>query len=554
MGAGTGIMGAGTGGGQAIIRGQLCSCSEKFLARFSTPLSYRSLCNDARRRARRLIAGFLIAGCLTSFLVWAGCSKTHEDQSRQGLAAGGRQGLPAGGQGNAASSGPAVDLVSEAQRAISRGDLSAAETAIRSHLIAESTDTRALEIAGDIAAMRGDADTSSRMYRAAADVEARPSLRLLDKLVQEQMRSARPFDAVTTLQELIDQYPSHAQARYDLAGMATMIGMPEVATPALQWLASHGGGDPESLLVLADPERVEPDAEVCRKMLQRNPQDLRPEYSLARLDATKLDWQSVIKRLEPVLQQHQDFVPAFALYGRGLIERGEYEKIPAWQLGCPAGADACPDYWLVAGAWGQYQGRHEEAVRAFWEALRADEIGHPEALTRLLLSLKEIGREREAEIVALQISKYSTLRDALKTHLERNSSSQCAAMGVAAAMMDLGRIWEGEGWARLAANLPNEPLADFRERYLAIRSQLTTETPWQLPESTMASQIDLSGLPLVDWAPGVPRNPLRINWRPAGSTLRIRPGSVVGFTLAKSLPKRMPKGIGFSKASAVELA
>ncbi len=88
----------------------------------------------------------------------------------------------------------------------------------------------------------------------------------------------------------------------------------------------------------------------------------------------------------------------------------------------------------------------------------------------------------------------------MKTYFERGSNSQRAAMQVAEAMMQLGRLWESEGWARLAVTLPDDRLADIGQRYLAIRSKLTVTSPWQSPAMTIANQIDLSDCPLVDWS------------------------------------------------------
>ncbi|MGV3483469.1 MAG: CRTAC1 family protein, partial [Planctomycetaceae bacterium] len=140
-----------------------------------------------------------------------------------------------------------------------------------------------------------------------------------------------------------------------------------------------------------------------------------------------------------------------------------------------------------------------EAARAFWECLRLGEPGLPGTLNGLMLSLNQIERHADANKVAQQISKYSQLRDAIKTHFERGSRSQQAAMQVAESMADLGRIWEAEAWARLAVSLPTEPLKDSRERYLAIRSRLTVDTPWQLREAILGDQLDLADLPDVGW-------------------------------------------------------
>ncbi len=393
-----------------------------------------------------------------------------------------------------------MELIAAASRAIARNDLAAAERALRSYLLTDPGSTRALELSGDVAARRGDADSATAMYQAAIDSTDSPSLPLLQKLTHALMRAGRPFDTMAVLEETTRRFPNDPETRFDLAGLATMVGLPQAAIPSLRWLARHGLGDPDSLLVLADPDRVESDGEMCRKLLARSPQDLRPEFSLAQLDASQLNWEAVAKRLEPVVKRHKDFVPAYTLYGRALIELDDVEGILEWQTAVPSHVESSPEYWIAAAVWSQRQGRHRQASRAFWEALRLDDTSHPEAMTALLLSLNQLGREQEARLVADQITKHSAMRDALKTHLERGGRSQAAALRVAEAMIALGRIWEGEAWARLAVSLTNDPVSDMPQRYLAIRAKLTVDTPWQVPEMMIGKQLDLSDFPLVSWA------------------------------------------------------
>jgi len=383
---------------------------------------------------------------------------------------------------------------------MARQDFGAAETALRSQLLIAPQDSIALELSGDIASQRGDTQTSTSLYSEAILNAAAPSHGLSKKLAEEFMRAGRPFDAIDSLQKTIDRYPDDVQSMYDLAGLATSVGVPQLAIPILRWLAQHGQGDQDSLVLLAEPDRIEPDGEWCQKLVARLIVDSKIDYSLARLDAMEMKWAAVAKRLEPLVTQHQDFVPAFTLYGQSLIELNDFERLLSWSQRLPARVESSPEYWAVAGMWAQRQGRHEQAARAFWEGLRLEPTNHTESLTSLMLSLNQIGRRGDADIVAVQISRYGVMHDALKTHFERKSNSQRAAMRVAEAMLELGRIWEAEAWARLAASLPNEPLSDLRPRYLAIRSKLTADAPWQTQETMIGAQIDLSDLPQVDWA------------------------------------------------------
>lgn len=425
-------------------------------------------------------------------LTGAGCDRSAPELKKQSSR---RTDIPAD-----RLSPSAPDDLTIAKQLVSKQDFDAAEAVLRNRLLRNAVDADAYELLGDIANQRGDEPLSLSMYRESRLGTPTPSQILLQKLAHAYLRASLVFDSLEVLQELTLRYPDYIQARYELAGLATSIGLPRLAVPSLQWLAQHGQGDAESLIVLADPDLVEPDEELCRKVLARVPEDLRIHYSLARFDAGQLRWREVVQRLEPVVTKLKDFVPAYTLYGRALIELGEDESLVQWSQSRPQGVDQSPAYWLVSGLWAQRQGRHSEAARAFWECLQLEEPGPPEVLNSLILSLNQVDRQQEANKVAQQIFRYSQLRDAIKTHFERDAKSQRTAMGVGVLMTDLGRIWEGEAWARLAISLPEDRIGDAREQYLAIRARLAVDSPWQLPEAKLASQMNLESLPLVSWA------------------------------------------------------
>jgi tetratricopeptide (TPR) repeat protein len=438
--------------------------------------------------SRRELLAFAVLSLAALFLVSvAGCRDSGNAESA----------LPTSSEQHLSSS---PDLIEVAKLAMAREDFATAEAALRSRLLIDAHDSVALELSGDIAFQRGDVEVSILSYSEASRSTELPSHELMKKLAQGLMRAGRPFDAIDTLQRTIDLYPGDIQSRYDLAGVAASLGLVRPTPPVLRWLVQHGRSDQDSLAVLAEPDRFAPDREWCRKLLEKTPVDPKLEYSLACLDAVDLNWDAVTKRLTPFVDKHKDFLPAYMLYGRSLVERNDSRGMQTWVKSVPAGAEALPDYWALAGHWMQQQGKHPQAARAFWEGLRIDPTSHTETLASLMLSLNEIGRHEEATKVASQIVSHGALRDAIKVHYERKSRSQKAAMQVAESMLSLGRLWEAEAWARLATSLPDEKLNDLRSSYMTIRGKLSKESPWQLPDRMIGNQIDLSDLPRIDWS------------------------------------------------------
>jgi tetratricopeptide (TPR) repeat protein len=390
---------------------------------------------------------------------------------------------------------PSIDHFQRATQALNQGQFDVAETALKQCLLANPDDPQALELSADLASRRGDANTAGMFYQSAIAARGDDLDRMLmDKWSKSLIRAGRPYDAIEALQTLMERFPNDAQSRYDLAGLAAAFGMPEAALPGLRWLVQRGQSDPESLMVLADPGRVEPDIESCQKVLAIPGADQRVEFGLAQFDAAHQDWQAVATRLAPLVKQFPQFAPAHALYGQAMLETGEHANLTAWRDSAPATAVDSTLYWLVLGQWEQSRGQHEQAAKAFWESLRRGGLIHPEVLTLLMISIDALQRSEDAAKLKDLIVKQTELRDALKIHLERNDQSQAACLRVANALMDLGRVWEAEGWARLAVSLPNDKQPDLRERYMAIRNQLHEQSPWQSPDMIAASMIDLSDL------------------------------------------------------------
>ncbi|MGB7325573.1 MAG: tetratricopeptide repeat protein, partial [Rubripirellula sp.] len=378
---------------------------------------------------------------------------------------------------------PKVDAMTLARQALAANDTAAADAYLRDLLLAEPDNVRALEMCSEVALKRGDVKAALSLLDTAISKSDSPSRAMLSKAAEVAMACGQPFESIRFMVQVNELVPLEIQPKYDLIGLSAMVGMTQVALPPLKWLAQRGEVDFESLQVLANPIRVQPDEEACKNSLERCPDDLRAHYGLAVLEATKLDWQAVLDRLAPVLEKHPDFAPAFSLYGRALLESGKYESIPAWQKTLPKNAQDNSQYWVVAGLWAQHQGNPGEAAHAFLQALKTDMMVDPRGLQGLASSLDQLGRTKEAEQVSQYLTDFAKMGDALETHLDRDSRSQAAAAAVAELMVPLGRIWEAEAWMRLAVPLPENrlPEEEFRKRYLAIRSQLTVKTPWQLP-------------------------------------------------------------------------
>ncbi|EMI58442.1 FG-GAP repeat domain-containing protein [Rhodopirellula sallentina] len=383
------------------------------------------------------------------------------------------------------------DLMQEAVAAFTAGDFVAAEASLRKQLIADPDDVQALLLAGSVAERLNDWPMSLAFYQDAIRKSESPHPVMLDGITKSLVKSGRVFDAIEVLKTFVRRFENVPDARFDLAGLASMVGMPEAAIPSLRWLFQHNQGDMESLLLMANPARSEADLDFCNELLLRSGDDIRLRYAAARMHAKELEWEKVLERLASVVEQHPNFVPGLVLYGRALVELDRISDLEDWSIRLPPNIEGSPEYWIVIGKWAEASSNPKLAVEAFLTAEQLDSACCPDYLDGLYHSLVELGMGEEAMLVEKKIDQRVRLRDAFNVYLGRDRQSQTAAIAVAEAMADLGRIWEAEAWARHATALRSEPATDLKNRYLKIRSELTADTPWIVDEQRLVSSIEL---------------------------------------------------------------
>ena len=391
-------------------------------------------------------------------------------------------------------------------------DWKAAKENLNQQLIADPADTRLQQTLAKIAMQQGDLILAIELLRSVIEIDPQAPLPIYQQLAEWTVAAGQPFETVALYESLSNRHPNAVEERFALAGLASMLGLESSVLTQLKWLAQHNRGDDESLVVLAQPAQVEPDAELCKKILQMNPDDLRPHYGLAKLDAMHQRWDEVVDRLAPVIEKHPQFIPALVLYGRGLAEVGDEEKMQQWLKTVPAEAKSTADYWLAKGAWADRRGNYSVAAEAFYEAAILEHANQAETITRLTRALQRIGMPDQVTMLAQRNQQLTRLHQATKTLYERSSRSQQFAFKVADSMTQLDRPWEAEAWARLALRLPDDRVPDAKDRYLASRSRLTATTPWQSIdwlEKMRTSILELTVDPSRDASPNPKDGPRR---------------------------------------------
>ncbi|EMI19405.1 ASPIC/UnbV domain-containing protein, partial [Rhodopirellula maiorica SM1] len=376
--------------------------------------------------------------------------------------------------------------------------MSAAQAKIQESLLVRPDDPAVLELAGDVAAASGRFSEAVPLYQSAVDHSAKASLALLDKVGKGWMQLGRPFEAVRILESAVQHYPKQPSVRTDLAGLLAALGMQREAAPHLQWLVMRGHAGVSELIMLSDLARPQSDAAISEYSLEHFPADLRPQFSLSRADAYREDWGKVRERLRPVVAKYPEFTVAQAYYGRALVELGDEEAVESWATSLPQGIEGEPQYWMAAAVWAERRGDAKQAARGYWQAAKSA-ADNAEALSRLAIVLAELQMDAESRAISERAGKLALMRDAVDLLHSRQNNSQQIAVRVAKAMQELGRPWEAAGWLRAGALMNRELDPSLREVYASVRGTLTAKTPWQLPESKIANDLDLSHFPEVRW-------------------------------------------------------
>ena len=380
-----------------------------------------------------------------------------------------------------------------------RGRVAAAADQVQAALLRNPQDPDLLLIAGDVAVAQGDAARAAELYESAISAFGGSHAESMLKLGQEYMNLGRPFDSIRVMEEAVSAYPQVADYRLKLVGLQLAVGLEFESQEHLRWLVQRGHGGVNLLIVLSDLSRPQTVESTCRYALKNYPKDLRPNYSLARLPAYHSNWNKVADLLAPVVERHPDFAPAQALYGRALLELQNDSRLSQWYRSLPSGIEGQPQYWLTMGGIAEQSGDIPMAARAYWNAVSLDE-NSGEALLKRSASMSQLKEAENARSLADRAARITVLRDGVDSFLSWKSNSQSDAVVIARSLNQLGRRWEATSWLRAAYLMNQNPQQDLDGIYKSVRSTLTAQTPWQIPEFAVAKKIDVEKYPKPVWS------------------------------------------------------
>ncbi|MCC9599870.1 FG-GAP-like repeat-containing protein [Stieleria sp. JC731] len=453
-----------------------------------------------RRVSSSSSIGIYLLGCLAVMAI--GCDKSGSDSHKTVPTERSTEPPVSQAVTKSAPSDPLADTETTLEsiaNEIAVGNIENAQKAINKRLIADPGDEATIELNADLLWKNNSKDAAIEVYRSLTDSQDIPSRELFVKLIDAYIQTGQPFSAVATLKNAIEHHPRFTQFHYDIAGISAAIGVTDEGVPSLQTLIMHGQSDIETVAITTNPGRVKPDWQYLFSLVKSHPEREELQLGLAAIDVSNLRYDAAATKLEMLLERRPNMERAQLMYGKCLVEINDAQRLRNWVESLQVDLTGNPEYWNVIAKWSQNRSEHEEACRAYWEALSRDPSNF-KAMIGLHQSLLQLGRQDEAQQVATYIELETQLRSDLNDFFEKNETSQRIGISIAQSVATLGRPWVAEAWARHALRLPKDKVTDVAIRYKKIRKELNQGTPWQQPEKSLAIMLsDLADFPKPQW-------------------------------------------------------
>ena len=228
----------------------------------------------------------------------------------------------------------------------------------------------------------------------------------------------------------------------------------------------------DDLLFLVDPAEKPPSPRQRRLTDAAQPHPIL-DLARARQAIARSDWPTARTLLANVLALYPHLRCAEGLYGRALVETGDWKALDEWSEVVASRDVNHPDAWIALARAAETHQRPERAARAYWEALRrrTDDI---EALDRLADILEDLDPEASKAYRerARSVSKLA------KTgrRVGRESDRDPPLRGMALLCESMGRYWEAWAWqSEVAERDPTNVTA--KEALRRLRSRLADDLP-----------------------------------------------------------------------------
>jgi tetratricopeptide (TPR) repeat protein len=418
------------------------------------------------------------------------------------------------------TSEPTVEqLVLQAQTAVERQDAGKAIELTRQILERDSGNAEGLLLAALIAAEQGRFAEAVELCRQVPKENSKSFIdaRLMAGNISLD-RLGHVADAESCFGEVLALQPDHVIAN---DRMVYVLGLQSRSSELIAFHLRVLRRSPSAAVrvqLLMQGELAYPDRELIEKLCESDPQCAGLKFSRAHLAFLNKDLPLAETHCRHAIALQSDFAEAQSRLGQILLQTGRDNDVLAWQAALPESVRWHPGVLSVTGHIAAQQGHPDQAARCFWESLRIDpnQVGTNYQLGQCLIALGHPADADEFLRRAATLEKYQKqldFTDPRGAFAEKDPDKFAEFLVRAKQSMEmansLGLVWETYSWAVIAAQAPRPP--KWSQDVVRTMQKRLDELPITrtLPAMNPAARIDLSHLPLPDFANTQNRSELR---------------------------------------------
>src|SRR6056297_2620985 len=387
-------------------------------------------------------------------------------------------------QDTAASSGDRsiAARMNEVQQLAGAGQLQRASEQLETLLVEAPQNPEALMLAANLyAAQNEPKKAATALVSAAAHIPTTYRPAMLKQACGWQLQAGDYEGLENALQQLVVLQPDDVGVRRGLAKLYNEQGRRHLANEHMRAVTYLTPLSHLELLSLVDSTEPFASGDYAARGGQKG-STATTLFALATARQLHASKQTAQARtvLDPLAVALPEEPAVAALRGRVLAEAGDWEALPDWLDGVPAGIESEPEFWTAMGHWLVQLKRHPEAIRAFGESLRRDQTGR-QSLRAMLTALDTL--ETSASLQRLK-SRLADLDFIYRVAAIADADQQ---REIAQRLETLGRPWEAFSWRvnrmREQGGLETRQIevaklrADYRSRYGTV-PQATNIDEW----------------------------------------------------------------------------
>ena len=454
--------------------------------------------SDFRALRRRSIIRAVTLGLLVLLL---GCSKesaqTQSDQTQGQL---GNSNFPeqladetARGDSSRIGQVQSVeDRLNQAVSLLEQGQLDSALEIVQRELVADPNQFQALQLAMAILGRKGDLLGAGKIARQMAELNAENASEILLAAFDLHLRAAAFELAEQVLRMAEKANPASGSVQRRLAQFLNAQGRRHEASRHVLNLIRLRMIQPDELLSLVD--RRGPFLLVSFEEFAKPEQITLFELGKIRIrySATRSDREADLLAIEKLANAFPQTPAVWAFYGRLLVDLQRFDQMEEWLQQVPDGVQTQPEYWNAIGLWMVQQERHQEAVRAFSEALNGDP-GDRDSMRSMMSSLITLGEEEKATEIRQRLADLDRLFRIAKDVDEQG------AMWISEMLQEHARPWESSAWYLFAAQAGNrvgQILGELDQRHTTIMAWERSAAEAELQRAKLQK---LLGFSAADW-------------------------------------------------------